>query len=176
MRLFQSYELMSVVVGNEDYDWMELENQAEYKHGYRYEFHLSWLQNYNTCILCIWWYTSFIWNHSSGDKTIRMFWEVFHDLPVAEKKNFLLYLTGSDRIPVQGMKAIKVIMHLFLLLFHILMQFIFVLRSLSSLQMMTDFCQLLILALIYLTCHGIRLKSACDINYYKQFSKLKDFH
>lgn len=26
----------------------------------------------------------------------------------AEKKSFLLYLTGSDRIPIQGMKALKV--------------------------------------------------------------------
>lgn len=39
---------------------------------------------------------------------IRWFWEVFHELPESEKKKFLLYLTGSDRIPIQGMKAIKV--------------------------------------------------------------------
>lgn len=39
---------------------------------------------------------------------IKWFWEVFHELPLAEKKKFLLYLTGSDRIPIQGMKAIKV--------------------------------------------------------------------
>jgi E3 ubiquitin-protein ligase HERC4 len=46
--------------------------------------------------------------YSSGDPTIRMFWEVFHDLSLEDKKKFLLYLTGSDRIPIQGMKAIKV--------------------------------------------------------------------
>lgn len=40
---------------------------------------------------------------------IRWFWEVFHELPLSEKKKFLLFLTGSDRIPIQGMKAIKVI-------------------------------------------------------------------
>lgn len=39
---------------------------------------------------------------------MKWFWEVFHDLSEAEKKKFLLYLTGSDRIPVQGMKAIRV--------------------------------------------------------------------
>lgn len=39
---------------------------------------------------------------------MKWFWEVFHDLSEAEKKKFLLYLTGSDRIPIQGMKAIRV--------------------------------------------------------------------
>lgn len=39
---------------------------------------------------------------------IRWFWEVFHALPLEEKKKFLLFLTGSDRIPIEGMKAIKV--------------------------------------------------------------------
>lgn len=39
---------------------------------------------------------------------MKWFWEVFHDLTEAEKKKFLLYLTGSDRIPIQGMKAIRV--------------------------------------------------------------------
>lgn len=28
-------------------------------------------------------------------------------MPLTEKKKFLLFLTGSDRIPIQGMKAIK---------------------------------------------------------------------
>lgn len=30
-------------------------------------------------------------------------------MPLEEKKKFLLFLTGSDRIPIQGMKAIKLI-------------------------------------------------------------------
>lgn len=29
---------------------------------------------------------------------IRLFWEVFHELSLEDKKNFLLFLTGSDRI------------------------------------------------------------------------------
>ncbi|XP_030385071.1 probable E3 ubiquitin-protein ligase HERC4 isoform X2 [Scaptodrosophila lebanonensis] len=80
MQIFQPEELMAVVVGNEEYDWQALEDNCEYKHGY-----------------------------TSGDETIKWFWEVFHDLTEAEKKKFLLYLTGSDRIPIQGMKAIKLI-------------------------------------------------------------------
>ncbi|XP_058829831.1 probable E3 ubiquitin-protein ligase HERC4 isoform X2 [Topomyia yanbarensis] len=79
LKLFEAQELMSVVIGNEEYDWLALEEQAEYKNGYK-----------------------------SSDQTIRWFWEVFHELPLEEKKNFLLFLTGCDRIPIQGMKAIKI--------------------------------------------------------------------
>ncbi|XP_032598724.1 probable E3 ubiquitin-protein ligase HERC4 isoform X1 [Drosophila grimshawi] len=80
LEIFQPEELMAVVVGNEEYDWQALEDNCEYKSGY-----------------------------TSGDETVKWFWEVFHDLSEAEKKSFLLYLTGSDRIPIQGMKAIKII-------------------------------------------------------------------
>lgn len=79
LELFHSHELMAVVVGNENYDWEELQRNATYKEGY-----------------------------SANDPTINLFWQVFHELPLEEKKKFLLFLTGSDRIPIQGMKAIKV--------------------------------------------------------------------
>lgn len=79
LELFHSYELMAVVVGNEDYDWEELEKNAAYKEGY-----------------------------TKDNPTIVLFWQVFRELPLEEKKKFLLFLTGSDRIPIQGMKAIKV--------------------------------------------------------------------
>ncbi|XP_053683215.1 probable E3 ubiquitin-protein ligase HERC4 isoform X2 [Sabethes cyaneus] len=79
LKLFEAQELMAVVIGNEEYDWLALEENAEYKNGYK-----------------------------SSDQTIRWFWEVFHELPLVEKKNFLLFLTGCDRIPIQGMKAIKI--------------------------------------------------------------------
>ncbi|XP_067008518.1 probable E3 ubiquitin-protein ligase HERC4 isoform X2 [Anabrus simplex] len=79
LELFHSHELMAVVVGNENYDWEELEQNAEYKNGY-----------------------------TADDPVIRYFWEVFHELSLEQKKKFLLYLTGSDRIPIQGMKAIKI--------------------------------------------------------------------
>lgn len=79
LELFHSHELMSVVVGNENYDWKQLQENANYKEGY-----------------------------SENDPTIVLFWQVFHELTLEEKKRFLLFLTGSDRIPLQGMKAIKV--------------------------------------------------------------------
>nr|XP_018911277.1 PREDICTED: probable E3 ubiquitin-protein ligase HERC4 isoform X2 [Bemisia tabaci] len=80
LKLFQASELMAVVIGNENYDWYQLEEAADYKNGY-----------------------------TSSDETIRMFWEVFHALPQEEKRKFLLFLTGSDRIPIKGMKDIKII-------------------------------------------------------------------
>ncbi|CAL7935973.1 unnamed protein product [Xylocopa violacea] len=79
LELFHSYELMAVVVGNEDYDWEELEKNATYKEGY-----------------------------TKNDPTIALFWQVFRELTLEEKKKFLLFLTGSDRIPIQGMKAIRI--------------------------------------------------------------------
>uniref|UniRef100_A0A1Q3F9S7 Putative hect e3 ubiquitin ligase n=1 Tax=Culex tarsalis TaxID=7177 RepID=A0A1Q3F9S7_CULTA len=79
LKLFKAHELMAVIIGNQEYDWIALEENAEYKNGYQ-----------------------------SGDLQIRWFWEVFHELPLEEKKKFLLFLTGCDRIPIQGMKAIKI--------------------------------------------------------------------
>lgn len=79
LNLFRAKELMAIVVGNDDYDWEALENSADYKNGYQ-----------------------------SGDVVIRWLWEVLNELPLEEKKKFLLFLTGSDRCPVQGMKAIKI--------------------------------------------------------------------
>ncbi|KAK0090592.1 hypothetical protein PV325_010558 [Microctonus aethiopoides] len=79
LELFHSNELMAVIVGNENYDWRELQDNTTYKEGY-----------------------------TKDDPTIEMFWQVFHELELEEKKKFLLFLTGSDRIPIQGMKAIKI--------------------------------------------------------------------
>lgn len=79
LELFHPAELQAMVVGNENYDWEQLEKTAEYKGEYY-----------------------------PGHRTIRWFWEVFHSLPVSGKKKFLLFLTGSDRIPILGMNAVKI--------------------------------------------------------------------
>lgn len=34
MELFKAHELMAVVIGNENYDWDALEQNAQYKDGY----------------------------------------------------------------------------------------------------------------------------------------------
>ncbi|CAL1530118.1 unnamed protein product [Lymnaea stagnalis] len=76
--LFHPQELQAMVVGNEDYDFIEFQKNTDYKGDY-----------FN--------------NHP----TIKMFWEVFHEMSLEDKKKFLLFLTGSDRIPVFGMKNVK---------------------------------------------------------------------
>ncbi|OCT70081.1 probable E3 ubiquitin-protein ligase HERC4 isoform X2 [Xenopus laevis] len=80
LELFQPNELQAMVIGNTVYDWKELEKSTEYKGEY-------WAEH----------------------PTIKMFWEVFHKLPLEKKKQFLLFLTGSDRIPILGMKSLKLV-------------------------------------------------------------------
>ncbi|CAM4858154.1 unnamed protein product [Rotaria socialis] len=73
LELFYPDELMSFVVGNTHYDWNEFQKKTEYKG----EYHA---------------------NH----RVIQWFWQVFHKMNEIEKKKFLLFLTGSDRVPVFG--------------------------------------------------------------------------
>ncbi|KAE8590850.1 hypothetical protein XENTR_v10018230 [Xenopus tropicalis] len=80
LELFQPNELQAMVIGNTAYDWKELEKSTEYKGEY-------WADH----------------------PTIKMFWEIFHALPLEKKKQFLLFLTGSDRIPILGMKSLKLV-------------------------------------------------------------------
>uniref|UniRef100_A0A3P9K827 HECT and RLD domain containing E3 ubiquitin protein ligase 4 n=1 Tax=Oryzias latipes TaxID=8090 RepID=A0A3P9K827_ORYLA len=80
LELFQPSELQAMVIGNTNYDWTELEKSTEYKGEY-------WAEH----------------------PTIKLFWEIFHELPLEKKKQFLLFLTGSDRIPILGMKSLKLV-------------------------------------------------------------------
>nr|XP_043901885.1 probable E3 ubiquitin-protein ligase HERC4 isoform X1 [Solea senegalensis] len=80
LELFQPNELQAMVIGNTNYDWVELEKSVEYKGEY-------WADH----------------------PTIKLFWEVFHYLPLEKKKLFLLFLTGSDRIPILGMKSLQIV-------------------------------------------------------------------
>ncbi|XP_063314711.1 probable E3 ubiquitin-protein ligase HERC3 isoform X1 [Pelobates fuscus] len=80
LELFQPSELRAMVVGSSNYNWQELEESAVYKGEY-----------------------------SAMHPTMRMFWETFHEFPLERKKRFLLFLTGSDRIPIYGMSSLRVI-------------------------------------------------------------------
>uniref|UniRef100_A0A8C3U6H3 HECT-type E3 ubiquitin transferase n=1 Tax=Catharus ustulatus TaxID=91951 RepID=A0A8C3U6H3_CATUS len=83
LQLFQPSELQAMVIGNTNYDWKELEKvrtRVKYKGEY-------WADH----------------------PTIKIFWEVFHELSLEKKKQFLLFLTGSDRIPILGMKCLKLV-------------------------------------------------------------------
>ena len=79
LQLFHPQELMALVVGNENYDWKVMEEKCTYKEGY-----------------------------DADHPTIIFFWEVFHEFAEENKKKFLLFLTGSDRIPIAGMASVKI--------------------------------------------------------------------
>ncbi len=77
--LFHARELMALVVGNENYDWRGLQESCSYKNGYTPEH-----------------------------PTIVNFWSVFHEeLTEEQRKMFLMFLTGCDRIPILGMAALN---------------------------------------------------------------------
>lgn len=80
LELFHPQELRAMVVGNENYDFHVLENNTQYQGEY-HRYH----------------------------QTIKFFWDVFHDLSLEDKKKFLLFLTGSDKIPIMGMKYVKLV-------------------------------------------------------------------
>ncbi|KAL2098052.1 hypothetical protein ACEWY4_007259 [Coilia grayii] len=78
VEMFHPEELRGMLVGREDYDWDILRQNARYEYGF-YENH----------------------------PTMILFWEVFKELSEDEKKAFLLFLTGFDRVPILGMKHIR---------------------------------------------------------------------
>ncbi|TWW77364.1 putative E3 ubiquitin-protein ligase HERC4 [Takifugu flavidus] len=75
---FQPEQLQTVMVGQENYDWEVFKQNTVYEK----EYHAT-------------------------HPTIVIFWDVFAKLSAEEKKKFLLFLTGSDRVPFSGMKSIK---------------------------------------------------------------------
>ncbi|KAK0425501.1 hypothetical protein QR680_009238 [Steinernema hermaphroditum] len=77
---FQPHELMELMVGNENYDWDVFKKNTDYKG----EYH-------------------------AGHNAIKAFWDAFFELDLEQRKKFLLFLMGSARIPVAGMKQLKMV-------------------------------------------------------------------
>uniref|UniRef100_A0A8B9YHT2 HECT-type E3 ubiquitin transferase n=1 Tax=Bos mutus grunniens TaxID=30521 RepID=A0A8B9YHT2_BOSMU len=75
LKHFKPEELMRAIIGNTDYDWEEFEKNSIYEQGY----------------------------HESHP-TILMFWKAFHNLTLDEKRKFLFFLTGNDRLHVKGIQ------------------------------------------------------------------------
>ncbi|CAM4475163.1 unnamed protein product [Leuciscus chuanchicus] len=78
VEMFEPEELRGVLVGNEEYDWDILKKNTTYE-------------------------GSFYAEHP----TIISFWEVFDELTPNEKKAFLLFITGFEKVPILGMSAVK---------------------------------------------------------------------
>ncbi|KAL5262692.1 hypothetical protein ACHWQZ_G008179 [Mnemiopsis leidyi] len=77
---FHAEELMHMVSGMQDFNFKDLESITEYQNGYH-----------------------------ADHPVIKLFWEMFHEMDLATKKKFLIFLTGSDRIPIHGIHSIKII-------------------------------------------------------------------
>ncbi|XP_036407759.1 probable E3 ubiquitin-protein ligase HERC3 [Megalops cyprinoides] len=76
-RMFLPEELMALLTGNVDYEWGELKKNAKYV-GYR-----------------------------ATDPNIQNFWTVFDELSEEQKKHFLSFMTGCDRLPVGGLSKMR---------------------------------------------------------------------
>ncbi|VDM20434.1 unnamed protein product [Hydatigera taeniaeformis] len=80
IKMFQPSELHSMVVGSEDIDWQDLRKNTSYQGEY-------WDQH----------------------PVIKWFWEVLlNQCNLRQKKNFLRFLTGCDRVPIVGLPGIKI--------------------------------------------------------------------
>ncbi|XP_061107093.1 probable E3 ubiquitin-protein ligase HERC3 [Conger conger] len=77
-QMFLPEELMALLCGNIHYIWEELEKNALYQ------------------------------AYEPTDKNIQNFWTVFFELSEEKKKDFLSYMTGSDRLPIRGLANIKI--------------------------------------------------------------------
>ncbi|XP_078024314.1 putative E3 ubiquitin-protein ligase HERC3 isoform X1 [Epinephelus lanceolatus] len=80
VKLFRPKELQEVLVGKDFHDWAKLKQNT----GYEGEF-----------------------NTTPPHPTIQMFWEVFDELTEDQRKAFLWFVTGFDRVPVLDMEKIK---------------------------------------------------------------------
>ncbi|KAB5581409.1 hypothetical protein PHYPO_G00175350 [Pangasianodon hypophthalmus] len=78
VNFFQPEELRGVMVGTEEYDWDTFRQNTVYTG----QYHVR---------------------HPS----IIAFWEVFEELTEKQKKAFLLFLTGCDRVPILGMDQVR---------------------------------------------------------------------
>ena len=43
--------------------------------------------------------------YSSAHPSIKTFWAAFHQMGEEEKKKFLVFLTGSSRVPIGGLEV-----------------------------------------------------------------------
>jgi len=79
LQLFRSEELELLICGAQEFDWAALEASTHYEDGYTRE-----------------------------SPVCRQFWEIVHEeLTLDEKKKLLEFCTGSDRVPIRGLAAMR---------------------------------------------------------------------
>ena len=77
LRCMQPEELELILCGSSIFDLDELEKSTTYENGY-----------------------------SRDSKTVNMLWKILHSLDTDQQKKFLFFVTGSDRVPVNGLSSI----------------------------------------------------------------------
>ncbi|XP_068458901.1 probable E3 ubiquitin-protein ligase HERC3 [Clinocottus analis] len=80
VKLFRPKELQKVLVGEDFHDWAKLKQNTVYEG---------------------------VYSTTPLHPTIQMFWEVFDELTEDQKKAFLWFVTGFERVPILGMEKIK---------------------------------------------------------------------
>ncbi|XP_072553900.1 probable E3 ubiquitin-protein ligase HERC4 isoform X2 [Paramormyrops kingsleyae] len=75
-KMFVPEELLAVFTGNVNYEWEKLRKNATYE------------------------------GYNADHENIQRFWSVFAELSEQQKKNFLSFMTGSDRLPVGGLSTV----------------------------------------------------------------------
>lgn len=78
INLLRPEELEQLVCGLEEWDFQELEASTHYDNGY-----------------------------TADHVVIRNFWEVVHEYDEQQKKAFLQFVTGTDRVPLGGLSKLK---------------------------------------------------------------------
>lgn len=76
--IFEPDELDILVSGLEVLDWSELQKNAKYSNGY-----------------------------NQNSQAVQWFWEIFGELTIDQKKQFLRFSTGTDRVPIGGLKDVQ---------------------------------------------------------------------
>lgn len=77
--MFTASDLFLAICGSEELDFEELKRTTNYEDGY-----------------------------TADSQTVEDFWNILiTDFSLEEKKNFLKFLTGSDRAPLRGLSDIK---------------------------------------------------------------------
>jgi len=77
IRMFRPEELELLIRGSCDLDFKALEDGTQYE------------------------------GFATNSPTIKFFWEIVHDMKEEDKKKFLEFCTGSDRVPIAGLSTIK---------------------------------------------------------------------
>ncbi|KAM3137775.1 hypothetical protein pb186bvf_010195 [Paramecium bursaria] len=77
IKLFNGEELQTLIVGSPHFDMFELEQVTKYD------------------------------GYDKQDNYIKQFWKLIHTLDIIQQKKFLFFCTGTDRVPVGGLKSMK---------------------------------------------------------------------